>query len=181
MPRLGSDGRARCLPENKRQLTSRLTSEFVSQTLDSFHQGRLTTAEASGLLLVSLARLFRLRLTRLRSGARFTMRGLRRRSPLYLACGGPELPCRLPASPAASKLPTRCRPTRFPLPASPSTEIANPSRPTHANSLGVGHLRNHRHHLAPFRALPSLASPSWPSDGTLHRRPGPFRLPVLNR
>ena len=178
MPRLGGDGRARCLPENKRQLASRLTSEFVSQTLDSFHQGRLTTAEASGLLLVSLARLFRFRLTWLRSAAHFTLRtsgGITIKLGLWRSRASLPPSCLSSGFQTSNSLPTNS------LPASPSTEIANPSRPTHANSLGVGHLRNHRHHLAPFRALPSLASPSWPSDGTLHRRPGPFRLPVLNR
>jgi hypothetical protein len=74
MPRLGGGGRARCLSENKQQLARRLTPEFVSLTLDSFHKGRLSTQDACELLLVSRAHLFRIRLAWLHSAAGFALR-----------------------------------------------------------------------------------------------------------
>ena len=74
MPGPGGDARLRWPAEKKPQLAKRLTPEFLTQTLDSFHRGDLDGLTAAELLNVSRAHLFRLRLAWLRNPTGFAVR-----------------------------------------------------------------------------------------------------------
>ena len=62
---------ARWPAEKKKQPATRLTLDFVRQTIGSFHRGDLDATEACGLLTVSRAHLFRLRSARLHKASGF--------------------------------------------------------------------------------------------------------------
>lgn len=66
MPRPGGGRRAGWRAEKKHQLAKRLTPGFLIRTLESFHQGRIDSTQATELLGISRSHLFRLRLAWLR-------------------------------------------------------------------------------------------------------------------